>query len=164
MAISTDSLSLFRFHLLRNIQIITISIFLVCRLKCPYSRFSSDFCLPTFMIFVLLLVIKLFLLILLLLVAFISINPFFIYFFRVTELFDSHNLQCCRVILLFFSLSLRICQCNLSDRRMCNVIKFLVLHLFLWSDFHCRLCFPCSYEVFLPEFFFHLPLLINARF
>ena len=59
LAIRKDSVSLKRFPCFSHVQILSCEISLVCRLKYPYSCFSSHFC---FLVIVVLLVLVLFVL------------------------------------------------------------------------------------------------------
>ena len=72
-AIKRDSVSLLRFSFLIHVQVFSCKISLACRLKCPYSCFSSHFCF--LVIFGLLTLV----LLILSLVAAISLSPRFFY-------------------------------------------------------------------------------------
>ena len=69
-AIRRDSVSLLRFPFLSHVQVFLCEISLICRLKCPYSCFSSHF-------YCLIILILLILAFVLFLVAVISLSPSF---------------------------------------------------------------------------------------
>ena len=70
-AIRRDSVSLLRFPFLNHVQVFSCENLLVCRLKCPYSCFSSNFC------FLVIFILLMFVFTVLLLVVVISLPSCF---------------------------------------------------------------------------------------
>ena len=59
--IRKDSVSLLKFPFLCRVQVFPCEILLICRLKCPYSWFSSHFCFLVIIVFLILVFLVLFL-------------------------------------------------------------------------------------------------------
>ena len=121
-ALRRDSVFLFGFLFLIHVQVFSCENSLVCRLKCPYSCFSSHFC---FLFIVVLLILDM-----LFLVKVNSLSWLFFLSLRDVLLMYLRYLQCWQVFfLLFFFLTHKVCLHHLWDVRLYAWSWVCMVHL-----------------------------------